>query len=327
MRSESSSSEREVCLLFSSILVTGGAGFIGSHLTRELVRRGYSVVVLDNFHSGRTENLHDLINSAVIKFIRGDVRDRKIVREAIRDVDAVVHFAALIDVGESVKNPLETHDVNVTGTLNVLQEATEKGVDKFVFASSTAVYGDESPLPLVEEYALKPISPYAVSKVCGEFYCRVFCDCYDMDAVVLRYFNVYGPGQEGNPYAGVIAKFVQSGLRCEPLTIFGDGEQTRDFIHVDDVVRATVMALESEKQKGKVFNVCTGISTSVNQLAHIVREVLGNDVQIDMAGPRKGDVKNNYGDPSKAKKGLGFKAQVSLKKGIRQLAEPELGIA
>jgi UDP-glucose-4-epimerase GalE len=313
--------------LVSSVLVTGGAGFIGSHLTRELVRRGYSVVVLDNFHSGRMENLHDLVDSDVVKLIRGDVRDRETVREAMREVDAVIHFAALINVSESVENPFETNDVNVAGTLNVLQEAAHGDIGRFVFASSAAIYGDTNPLPLIEECVPEPISPYAVSKVCGEYYCRVFCDCHDLDTVVLRYFNVYGLGQEGNPYAGVIARFVQNGLRGEPLTICGDGKQTRDFIHKDDIARATVTALENKKSKGEVFNICTGISTSINELAQIVKDVFGKDTQIDRAEPRKGDVRNNYGNPSKARRALGFEAQVNLKDGIRQLVELALGTA
>jgi len=303
---------------FSKFLVTGGAGFIGSHLVDELVSRGYKVVVLDNFWSGRMENVSQHLKSAVFKLVDGDVRDRRVVRDAMDGVDAVVHLAALIDVEESVNNPVETHDVNVTGTLNVLEEAVRKDIERFVYASSTAVYGEANPLPLKEDCPPKPVSPYAASKASAECYCRAFYRSYRLETVILRYFNVYGPRQEHNPYSGVIARFLNNASRGEPLVVYGDGEQTRDFIYVGDVVEATMLALESANLAGETFNVCTGKSTTINELAQIVKEVTGRNLQIILDKPRKGDLKNNYGDPAKAEEILEFKAKVTLIKGLER---------
>ena len=306
---------------FSNVLVTGGAGFIGSHLVDKLISRGYSVVVLDNFHSGKIESFREILGRASFEVIEGDIRDRKAVREAMDGVDAVVHLAALIDVEESVNNPLETRDVNVNGTLNVLNEAVRSGVRKLLFASSTAVYGEGNPLPLEEEHSLNPISPYAASKVSAEYYCKAFNNCYGLSTVVLRFFNVYGPGQKHSSYSGVITKFLQNALRDEPLVVYGDGKQTRDFIHIDDVVDATVLALEKANSKGETFNVCTGKPTSVNGLVEIVKEIIEKDLKVSYDKPRKGDIKNNYGDPSKAEKILGFKAETSLREGLERLRD------
>ncbi len=306
---------------FSKVLVTGGAGFIGSHLVDKLISRGYSVVVLDNFHSGEMKSFCEILGRASFEVIEGDIRDRKAVREAMDGVDAVVHLAALIDVEESVNNPLETHDVNVNGTLNVLNEAVRSGVRKLLFASSTAVYGEGNPLPLKEEHSLNPISPYAASKISAEGYCRAFNNCYGLGTVILRYFNIYGPRQKHGAYSGVITRFLQSALEDEPLVVYGDGKQTRDFIHADDVVDATILALEKANSKGETFNVCTGRPTAVNELAEIVKEVIGKDLKVIYDRPRKGDVKNNYGDPSKAGNILGFKAKTSLREGLEQLVK------
>lgn len=304
---------------FSKVLVTGGAGFIGSHLVDKLISRGYSVVVLDNFHSEEMESFREVLGRASFEVIEGDIRDRKAVREAMDGVDAVVHLAALIDVEESVNNPLETHDVNVNGTLNVLNEAVRSGVRKLLFASSTAVYGEGNPLPLEEEHSLNPISPYAASKVSAEYYCKAFNSCYGLSTVVLRFFNVYGLGQKNGAYNGVITRFLQNALKGEPLIVYGDGKQTRDFILVDDVVEATLLALENANSKGETFNVCTGKPTAVNELVQIVKEVLKRDLKVIYDKPRKGDIKNNYGDPSKAEEILGFKAKLSLREGLERL--------
>jgi len=303
---------------FSNVLVTGGAGFIGSHLVDELVSRGCRVVVLDNFRSGRMENLTQHLKSDVFRLAEGDVRDRKVVGDVMDGVDAVVHLAALIDVEDSVNNPIETHKVNVTGTLNVLEEAARKGIRRFVFASSTAVCGEVESLPINEDHPLKPMSPYAASKASAECYCRAFCGSYGLETVILRYFNVYGPRQEHNPYSGVITKFLSNASRGEPLVVYGDGEQTRDFIYIEDVVDATVLALESDNLVGETFNVCTGKPTTINELAQIVKEVTGRNLQIMHDKPRKGDIKNNYGDPAKAEEILGFKAKVTLRKGLER---------
>jgi UDP-glucose 4-epimerase len=238
----------------------------------------------------------------------------------MKGADGVVHLAALIDVEASVRDPFETHDVNVNGTLNVLREAVKAGVKRFVFASSTAVYGDANPLPLREDYPLCPISPYAASKAAAEGYCRAFNSCYGLGIVILRYFNVYGPGQRNSAYSGVVTRFLEKAFRGEPLIVYGDGGQTRDFIYVDDVVKATILALEGVGVEGETFNVCTGKPTSVNELVEVVRVIVGRDLRVVYDKPRKGDIRSNYGDPSKAEKTLGFKAKTSLKEGLEKMA-------
>jgi len=298
------------------VLVTGGAGFIGSHLVRELVGRGWSVVVLDDFSSGKMDSLGGFVGSDGLRIVKGDVRDRKVVDEVLEGVDGVVHLAGFVDPAESVRRPLFTNDVNVNGTLNVLDACVQKGVGRFVFASSAGVYGDGNPLPLREEYDLRPVSPYAASKVSCEYYCRTFCDCYGLSSVILRFFNVYGPGQGANAYAGVITRFVRSGLRGEALTVYGDGSQTRDFINVGDVVTAMVLALEHKSSETDIFNVCTGVSLSINSLADIISQVLGKKLQVSYTAFRKGEIIHNYGDPRKAERLLGFKARVKLEEGL-----------
>ncbi|MEM3641351.1 MAG: NAD-dependent epimerase/dehydratase family protein [Candidatus Bathyarchaeia archaeon] len=306
---------------FSRVVVTGGAGFIGSCLVRRLLTRGYSVVVLDNFYSGSIKNLKGLCGVGSLKVVKGDVRNKRGVRKVLRGCDAVVHLAALIDVEASVKNPYETHDVNVNGALNVLSEAVRTGVKRFVFASSTAVYGDANPLPLREDYPPRPISPYAASKAAAEAYCVAFNRCYGIETVILRYFNVYGPGQRNSAYSGVITKFLENAVNGKPLTIYGDGKQTRDFIYVEDVVNATVLALEKDGLSGEIFNICTGKPTSVNDLAKILGVIVGKDLEVVYDKPRKGDIENNFGYPFKAEKKLGFKAVTVLKHGLKSTIE------
>lgn len=303
------------------VLVTGGAGFIGSHLVRSLVGKGCSVVVLDDFSSGKMENLDGLSDSDGLRVMKGDIRDRKVVEGVLDGVDAVVHLAAFVDSVGSVERPLETNDINVNGTLNVLDACVKKGVRRFVFASSAGVYGDGNPLPLREEYDLRPVSPYAASKVSGEYYCKMFCVCYGIGTVVLRFFNVYGSGQGANQYAGVITKFVSSGLRGEPLTIYGDGTQTRDFINVADVVGAIGKALEFKSSGTKVFNVCTGKCVSINDLASYVCKVMGKDLKVLHVGPRVGDISHSYGYTGKAQNVLGFEARVGFEEGLARYVQ------
>ncbi len=300
------------------VLVTGGAGFIGSNLVPRLIEKGHSVIVLDNLSSGKLENLSSVRNNPNFCFIQGDIRDKTAVHEAFCRVDAVVHLAALIDVSASVIDPSKTHEVNVTGTLNMLQAAENK-VDRFVFASSTAVYGNTEALPIKETEVLRPISPYAASKVAGESYCSAFTGCYGLDAVALRFFNVYGPRNENSPYSGVITKFLRKACNNEVLTIEGDGEQTRDFIHVSDVAEALVLALERKQLQGEVFNICTGVPTSVNQLVNVLRSVTGKNLCVKHDSPRQGDIRESFGDPAKAMDKLGFKSKISLKKGLEML--------
>jgi UDP-glucose 4-epimerase len=298
------------------VLVTGGAGFIGSRLVRMLVGKGWNVTVLDDFSSGKVENLEGLSGSGLLRVVKGDVRDEDVVGEVLGGVDAVVHLAALIDPADSVRRPLLYHDVNVTGTVNILEASVKKGVGKFVFASSAAVYGDGNPLPLREDYPLRPVSPYAASKVSGEYYCKAFSECYGLGCVALRPFNVYGLGQGSNQYAGVITEFVKAGLRGDVLKVYGDGSQTRDFVNVDDVAGAFVKVLEHGPLRGEVFNVCTGATISINDLAELVYEIVGKDLRILHVAPRAGDILHSYGDPEKGEKALGFKVQVSFEEGL-----------
>jgi len=303
----------------SKVLITGGAGFVGSHLVDSFLLEGYRIVVLDNFEFGRMENVNVHLKNENFVFVEGDIRDRKTVRRAMKGVDAVIHLAALIDVEESVKNPCETFDVNVTGTFYVLEEAVRSGVQRFVYASSTVVYGDTDQLPLCEDFPFKLLSPYAASKASSECYCMAFHETYGLETVVLRYFNIYGCGQEHNPYGGVVIRFVKNALKGKPLTVFGNGNQTRDFVYVDDVVRATMLALENSDAVGKVFNVCTGTATSVNDLVCALEDIVGRKLRVNYSAPRKGDIRYSYGDPLLAKKMLGFEAKTELRSGLERL--------
>jgi nucleoside-diphosphate-sugar epimerase len=301
------------------ILVTGGAGFIGSHLTLRLLQKGYSVTVLDNLSSGKIENLSEITDQKGFNFIQGNILDKNILLEAYDGVNAVVHLAALIDISASVIDPFPTNDINVSGTLNMLYSANEHKINRFVFASSTAVYGTTETLPINEGAIQKPISPYAASKSAGESYCNAFATCYDLDTVALRFFNVYGSRSGRGPYSGVITKFIQKALNHEILTIEGDGKQSRDFIHVDDIVQAIICALEGKDLNGQVFNVCTGVSTSVNQLVDILSKIIGKDLQVKYGPSKQGDIRESVGDPTKAMDLLGFKSKVNLQKGLEML--------
>ncbi|MCW4009019.1 MAG: SDR family NAD(P)-dependent oxidoreductase [Candidatus Bathyarchaeota archaeon] len=301
------------------ILVTGGAGFIGSHLVSLLLEKGYLVVVLDNLSSGKQENLNAVRENPHFRFVRGDIRDPAVIQEAMDGADAVVHLAALIDVAASVADPALTHEVNVTGTLNVLQAAVKCGVSRFVFASSTAVYGDVQSLPVKESEVLQPISPYAASKAACEAYCSAFAGSFGVDVAALRFFNVYGPKNENSPYSGVITKFLRQATSDQVLTVEGDGEQTRDFIHVSDIAKALTLALEAKHLCSKVFNVCTGVPTSINGLVDALRTVTGKDLHVKYCPSRVGDIRFSYGDGSKAAEELGFTAHVNMLEGLRLL--------
>ncbi len=305
------------------ILVTGGAGFIGSHLVPQLLEKGYSVVVIDNLSSGKMENLYSVQSNPNFLFKLGDIREKNAIDEALREVYAIVHLAALIDVSASVTDPSKTHDINVTGTLNVLQEAALNKIKKLVFASSTAVYGETTLLPVKEDTVLKPISPYAASKVAGEAYCNAFASCYGFSSIALRFFNVYGLRNEYSPYSGVITKFLRKIEQGEELVVEGDGEQTRDFIHVNDVVRAIILALEIGVPENEVFNVCTGVPTSINQLVDALKKVTGKKISVTHGPPRLGDIRSSYGNPSKAIEQLKFRSKIDLFHGLVQLYKTE----
>jgi UDP-glucose 4-epimerase len=307
----------------TKVLITGGAGFIGSNLSAALIENGYSVVIYDNLFSGKKENLPKKENKLSVEFLEGDIRYESQLRQAFEGVDAVVHLAALVDIASSVADPALTNEVNVTGTLNVLKEASRCKVKRLVFASSTAVYGDTKELPINENTPVNSISPYAASKLAGEAYCKAFQASYDLSTVVLRFFNVYGPRNQNSLYSGVITKFLQQATRGEALNIFGDGEQTRDFIHVNDIVEALMLALQKEEAVGETFNVCTGIPISINMLAQAVQMATKQNLTITHSPARAGEIKYSYGDPSKAAKKLKFKAKTRLAEGINTLIETQ----
>ncbi|MFH1857771.1 MAG: SDR family oxidoreductase [Candidatus Omnitrophota bacterium] len=299
----------------SLYLVTGGAGFIGSNIVRELVRQNESVRVVDNFCEGRRENLLGLLDK--IELIEADIRDEVAMAKAVRGVDYVLHQAALRSVPRSFQNPLETHDVNVTGTLKLLLACVEQKVKRLVFASSSSVYGDTDHFPESENLPSKPISPYAASKAAGEHYCNLFSQSYGLEAVSLRYFNVFGPYQDpASEYAAVIPKFILKVLRSESPTIYGDGLQSRDFTYIDNVVEANLRAALQGGISGEVFNVACGKAHSVLDILDIINRVLKEDVPPKHDPPRVGDVRRSLADISKAKKRLGYQAVVPFEEGL-----------
>jgi len=296
------------------ILVTGGAGFIGSHLVKALVKAGHSVRILDNFSTGSLENLGDIAGS--VELVVGDVRSYDVVEKAVKGVDAVIHLAALIDVAESIEKPDLYFDVNARGTYNIAKAC--KGVSVLVFASSCAVYGEPVKLPVAEDHPIAPKSPYAATKVAGEAFIQAYSNLYDYRYAILRLFNVYGPKQS-KAYAGVIIEFIKRVSRGEPPIIFGDGEQTRDFIHVGDVVSAVMRVLTNEKAWG-VFNIGSGKPVTINQLAKLILKLMNReDLEPVYAPPRPGDIRHSVADIAKARKVLGFEPRISLEEGVKRL--------
>ena len=306
----------------SKVLVTGGAGVIGSHTVDRLLDEGSEVVVLDNLYSGKLENLKPHIGEGNCRFVQGDVRDFGLVKDLVRDVDCVVHSAALISVPESIKNPVLTNDVNVNGTLNLLKACVDFDVKRFVYASSCAVYGNAESLPIKEACPTRPESPYGVSKLVAENYARKYHEDFGLETVCLRYFNVYGPRQVYSDYSGVIMQFMSRLAKSLPLVIFGDGEQTRDFVHVQDVVEANMLALKNDGVAGETFNIGTGVATTINQLANILLEVADKKhLKLNHSKPRRGDINHSVADISKAKAQLGYNPKVSLKEGLEELTK------
>jgi len=294
--------------------VTGGAGFIGSHLIKALVKAGHQVRVLDNLSTGSIENIADVLDA--VEFVRGDVRDYGVTESVVKGVDAVVHLAALIDVAESVEKPDLYFDVNVRGTYNMAKAS--KNVSTFVFTSSSAVYGEPIRVPIPEDHPLMPKSPYAASKVSGEAFVQAFANQYGFRPVILRLFNVYG-SKQSRAYAGVIIEFIRRVSRGEPPVIFGDGEQTRDFVHVSDVVEAIMLSLRNEGAGG-VFNIGSGEGVTINCLANLILKLMGReDLKPIYASPRPGDIRHSIADITRARKELGFKPKVGLEVGIKEL--------
>lgn len=291
-----------------TILITGGAGFIGSHIAKKLIALGHRVIVFDDFSTGKKENLKGL----KIKLIEGDIRDLNTLKKAMHGVDFVCHHAAQISVPKSISNPQETIEINGLGTLNVLLAAKENNVKKITFASSSAVYGDTKNLPIKEKEPIKPLSPYAVSKLLGEYYLKAFSHLYGMKIAIFRYFNVFGDGQDPNsPYSAAIPKFIKMVNTGDPITVFGDGMQTRDFVSVEDVVDANIKALNTETGEAPM-NIGCGHAITINELANAIG---GKTIHLP---ERKGDIKHSLADISRAKKILGFKPKKSVTTWIRE---------
>jgi UDP-glucose 4-epimerase len=307
------------------VLVTGGAGFIGSNLVRALLERGDEVRVLDNFSTGYRANLGGLEEEVAL--VEGELRSYERVHAATRGTELVFHLGALGSVPRSVQDPLTSSAVNIEGTLNVLLAARDEGVRRVVFSSSTSVYGSSRTLPTSETEPPDPLSPYGVAKLAAERYCVSFSRVYEsFETVVLRYFNVFGPRQNPHSqYAAVVPLFLTAVAGGDPITIHGDGEQSRDFTYVSNVVDATVLAADAPGASGRIFNVAAGSPTSVNDVADTIGRLLGKPVQKEFAPKRAGDIRNSWADISSAREVLGYNPSVGLEDGLRRTADALLG--
>jgi len=301
-------------------LITGGAGFIGSHIVEELVAKGERVRVIDNLSTGRRENLQHLKDD--IEFMEGDLRDLETTTRAVAEVDCVIHQAALPSVPQSIKDPQGNTENNLNGTLNLLMAARDAGVKRVVYASSCAVYGDSPILPKSEDLLPTPLSPYAASKLAGEYYCRVFHHVYDLETVCLRYFNIFGPRQDPlSEYAAVVPRFITRALSQEPLLVYGDGEQSRDFLFVANVVQANLLACRAEGIAGEQFNVGCGERISLNRLIKELKAILDDDVRVEYTATRPGDIKHSQASIERASALMGYEAKVPLEEGLRRTVE------
>ncbi len=302
----------------STVLVTGGAGFIGSNLAEELIRLGAKVRIVDNFVTGFRENLEEI--SGGFEFVEADVADKEAMVKAVAGVEMIFHQAALPSVPRSVDNPSETHEACVNGTFNLLSAAKDAGVKRVVYAASSSAYGDQQTLPKTETMAPEPLSPYAAAKLTGEYYCRVFSQVYGLETYSLRYFNVFGPRQNpSSQYSGVISRFIDAFMKGDSPVIYGDGLQSRDFTYIDNVVNANIQAAQATSGSGQVMNVANGERISLLDLADVMKTVTGRtDLGIDFQPERKGDVKHSQADNTRAKEWLGYQKLVGLEEGIRR---------
>jgi UDP-glucose 4-epimerase len=301
----------------TTCLVTGGAGFIGSHVVRGALQRGWRVRVLDNFSTGHRRNLEEVASQ--IELIEGDICDEATAQRACAAVEIVFHLAARASVPRSVEFPRPSHEINTTGTLNLLLAARDAGARRFVYSASSSAYGDTPLLPKREDMTPRPLSPYAVSKLTGEYYCSVFSHVYGLQTVSLRYFNVFGPRQDPqSAYAAVIPAFVSRMVRGQQPVIFGDGEQSRDFCYVDNVVAANLLAATVERVGGEVVNIACGERTTLNQIVRVINQTLGTDLQPEYKPPRAGDVKHSLADLAAAKRVLGYEPKVLFAEGLQR---------
>ena len=304
----------------SMYLVTGGAGFIGSHIAETLVKQDERVRIFDNFSTGKRQNLAGFIDD--VEVLEGDFRNPLDCSRAVKGVDYVLHQGALPSVPKSVEDPYNTNECNITGTLNMLIASRDAGVKRLVYAASSSVYGDNPTLPKVETMPAQPLSPYAVQKHVGEMYCRVFYQLYGLETVVLRYFNVFGPRQDpASQYAAVIPRFIVALAQGVPPTIHGDGEHSRDFTYVDNVVRANLLAATAEGAQGELMNFACGERTTLNELLGTLQGILKTDIQAIHEPPRQGDVKHSLADIEKSRKLLNYTAHVSFEEGLRRTVE------
>lgn len=303
-----------------NFLVTGGAGFIGSHLVRGLLDRGHSVRILDDFSSGKRENLHDTIER--IDVVEGDASKPEIAAKACADMEVVLHEAAIPSVPRSIDNPGASHVANANGTFQLLLAARDAGVRRFVYAASSSAYGETAQLPKVESMPTSPLSPYAVQKLAGEHYCKVFYECYGLSTLALRYFNVFGPYQ--NPksqYAAAIPAFITSILKDQPPKVYGDGDQTRDFTYIDNVIEANVLAAKANETRGDAVNIACGASISVNQIIAMINERVGKNVKPNYVPTRTGDIRDSWADIALARERIGYKPIVDISEGLNKTIE------
>jgi UDP-glucose 4-epimerase len=304
------------------VLVTGGGGFIGSHLAERLLQEGAEVRVLDSFATGRRENL---VHLPEVEIVEGDVQSFERAHHAVCGCDAVLHQAALPSVPRSIQDPLTTNAVNVTGTLNVLLAARDAGVRRVVYASSSSVYGSNDQLPKREDQPVAPISPYAVSKLAGEGFCRAFTTIYGLECVSLRYFNVFGPRQDPlSQYAAVIPKFIAAAIAGTRPVVFGDGEQSRDFTYIDNVVDANLLALGSGAGAGEVFNAACGTRVSLKDVLGMLAELSGSEIDPEYQPGRSGEVRHSHADIGRARETFGYHAAISFAEGLRRTFEHTL---
>jgi len=306
----------------SNVLVTGGAGFIGSNLTEALLQRGHFVRVLDDFSTGKRENLIFDKKFPSLEIVEGDIREFSTCQKAVKGIEYVFHQAALPSVQRSIEDPETSNAVNVGGTLNILLAAKETGVKRVIYASSSSVYGDTPALPKHEEMPSNPLSPYALQKYIGEQYCRLFYQLYGLDTISLRYFNIFGPKQDPNSlYSAVIPKFIDALLQGRPPIIFGDGEQSRDFTYIENVVQANLLAMSAEHLHGEAINIACGKRISLNQLLNVLKEILGSKLSPIYQEPRKGDVKHSLADICKGKEILNYEPTVGIEIGLEKTVE------
>ena len=303
------------------LVITGGAGFIGSNIAEELSKeKDNEIIIVDDLSTGKMANIRKFNQSTNINFVRGSITDLNLLKGVFKGVDYVFHQAAIPSVPRSIKDPIASNNANINGTLNVLVAAKDCGVKKVVYASSSSVYGDTPKLPKRERMTPNPLSPYAVTKLLGEYYCNVFNDIYGLKTVSLRYFNVYGPRQDPySDYAAVIPKFINRVSENKPPVIYGDGKQTRDFTFVKDVVSANILAAKSDAEG--VYNIANGNRISINELANMIMALMEKNLTLIHDAPREGDVKHSLADISEAKKNLGYEPGYSLEEGLRRTVE------